>query len=376
LSSHSDLTEFSLVVEKIYDAAADPQHWFTALDHINEYIEATATSLHFIKLNANQEGGTILYARGFTNEFLLDSARYAHDWSAQIGILNWPIGAVNHLPDILPREEFINGNFYKNAIEPHGENDYIGMVALKEKTNLISFTASTNIERGTFAKQSVDRMKLLAPHICGAAKIGLALEMKSLTFSLMETTLNSLNAAVYLLSRDGSILFMNRTAEGHIKNTRALRISENRLIPIDANAALEFQKRVSDSVTLVVPSIALPDDQGGLIATILPHGAGLRQNLSFANSTVGFTVFVQDPAAELQNPGLGFAKLFGLTAGEQRALSVLAMGNGPQEAANVLGISLNTVKSHLRNIFEKTGTNGQTELMQLMSKSAAPVSIG
>jgi DNA-binding CsgD family transcriptional regulator len=54
-------------------------------------------------------------------------------------------------------------------------------------------------------------------------------------------------------------------------------------------------------------------------------------------------------------------------------LSVMAMGNGPQEAADVLGISLNTVKSHLQHIFEKTGTSGQTELMQLLLQSAAPV---
>jgi len=57
---------------------------------------------------------------------------------------------------------------------------------------------------------------------------------------------------------------------------------------------------------------------------------------------------------------------FGLTPGELRLLRPLATGSGLRCAAIELDISINTAKSRLRAIFEKTDTHSQAQLVRLL----------
>jgi DNA-binding CsgD family transcriptional regulator len=69
---------------------------------------------------------------------------------------------------------------------------------------------------------------------------------------------------------------------------------------------------------------------------------------------------------------LNFGKGYSLTAAEARfALEILA-GDGIQAAADRLGISKATARTHLSRIFAKTGTRRQAELVRmLISQSKA-----
>ena len=83
-------------------------------------------------------------------------------------------------------------------------------------------------------------------------------------------------------------------------------------------------------------------------------------------------VFVQEPAQVPMMPGEAFAKLYGLTGGELRVLLALAQGLGGKEAADMLGISEPTVRTHLQRIFSKTGTSRQADLLRLLQSATPP----
>jgi DNA-binding CsgD family transcriptional regulator len=51
----------------------------------------------------------------------------------------------------------------------------------------------------------------------------------------------------------------------------------------------------------------------------------------------------------------------------------MAPGLSVKEPAEVLGIGETTAKTHLRHIYEKTGTSKQTELIHLFISSTPPV---
>ncbi|MCB1490935.1 MAG: helix-turn-helix transcriptional regulator, partial [Rhodobiaceae bacterium] len=63
------------------------------------------------------------------------------------------------------------------------------------------------------------------------------------------------------------------------------------------------------------------------------------------------------------------AGLFGLTLAEARLAIEMARGDGREAAAARCGISVNTARSHLTRIFEKTGVSRQAELAKLLSDS-------
>ena len=64
-------------------------------------------------------------------------------------------------------------------------------------------------------------------------------------------------------------------------------------------------------------------------------------------------------------------KLYGLTPAETRILVFLAQGMSLPEAAATLGVGEATVKTHMHNVFAKTGTNRQAEVVKLVM-SALP----
>ena len=58
--------------------------------------------------------------------------------------------------------------------------------------------------------------------------------------------------------------------------------------------------------------------------------------------------------------------VFGLSDGQMRIASRIAAGEGLKQAAESLGISINTARTHLARTFEKTGVNSQTALVRLL----------
>lgn len=64
-------------------------------------------------------------------------------------------------------------------------------------------------------------------------------------------------------------------------------------------------------------------------------------------------------------------ELYGLSQAECRVAELLAGGAKPQAIATVLGCSIHTVRAHLKQIFYKTNTNRQSELIALV-RTAVP----
>ena len=129
--------------------------------------------------------------------------------------------------------------------------------------------------------------------------------MKTLRSQQLESTLDSISAGVFLLSRDGALLHANKAAERQIQRGTALRLVNNRLAPADKEAARLLSDALSDLGSEgygragVRSSIPLPEpgSRTGLIASVLALDRGTRQNITrpFAAAAA---VFVCDPRVE------------------------------------------------------------------------------
>ena len=58
--------------------------------------------------------------------------------------------------------------------------------------------------------------------------------------------------------------------------------------------------------------------------------------------------------------------LFGLTPTEARVAGALANGARTLDVAEMLDVSTTTIAFHMRNLFQKTGTNRQADLVALI----------
>ena len=59
--------------------------------------------------------------------------------------------------------------------------------------------------------------------------------------------------------------------------------------------------------------------------------------------------------------------MYGLTPAQARVARSLFAGRSVEETAGALDLSLNTVRTHLKQIFTKCEVNSQAELMHLLA---------
>jgi DNA-binding CsgD family transcriptional regulator len=59
--------------------------------------------------------------------------------------------------------------------------------------------------------------------------------------------------------------------------------------------------------------------------------------------------------------------VYGLTAAQSAVASSLFAGRSVEETANALDLSLNPVRTHLKQIFTKCEVNSQAELLYLLA---------
>ncbi len=84
-------------------------------------------------------------------------------------------------------------------------------------------------------------------------------------------------------------------------------------------------------------------------------------------------LFVSDPARRPEVSNVILSDLFGLTPTEAEVARALAGGQRTDEIARNLAISATTVAFHLRNLFDKTGTHRQADLIALILTGLASI---
>ena len=195
--------------------------------------------------------------------------------------------------------------------------------------------------------------------------------------ALLEAVLNVLAVGVVLSTRDAHVVYMNAAARHQVRTGRALRVVNNRFSPTDpvaARALASALSRVLDKGR-ATQTLAFPDRDGaGLLATIFPLETEGASAPPFAAAAAA--IFIQDPALTLPFPGEAFAKLYGLTPAELRVIQAMRPRMPLHEVAHGLGISLQTVKTHMRHIFKKTDTTRQADIVALMSRATGPAKTG
>ena len=63
-----------------------------------------------------------------------------------------------------------------------------------------------------------------------------------------------------------------------------------------------------------------------------------------------------------------YRRRYGMTEREIDVLALLLAGYNASDIAGLLGISANTVKTHLKNIYAKTGVHNRRELIALLNE--------
>lgn len=364
--------QLSRVIADIYDAAIDPQKWKRALESSCAYIGGSSAALFWHDAATEQSDVIHIY-----NEDPVYTQLYFEKYAPLNPVFPAASfleeGAVHTSDELIPQDEFIQTRFYREWCEPQGIVNAIATVLERTQSTSAFLNIRWESADGPLDEGPIGRTRLLVPHFQRAVGIARLFDQSKNEKRLLTETLDHVEAAVFLLSQEGRIVFTNSAADAMLEDGKLLRKAGQLLAATDKEAAETLREifTVSPEGDLAVGSrgIAVPlsgSANDRWFAHVLPLTSGERaEKVASPNATVA--VFVRNTSSFSPTPLEGLAKQFKLTASELRVLDALLKVSGVQAIAEMLGISEPTTKTHLQNLFRKTGTHRQSELVKLVA---------
>jgi DNA-binding CsgD family transcriptional regulator/PAS domain-containing protein len=367
------------IIGSVYDCVLEPQEWSRTLPLISAFGESAASSI-VVQGRLNNSGARV-FEHGERQSFLrlYFEKLAASRMPAMKQVAFDHLGEIATMTMLAGERESLNSDFYVKWVRPLGFRDVIGILVLKSGKRVAWFSVARSDIQARFEENDLRQIEALSPHICRALLISDALDLQSIVATRLAETVDHLSTGIVLTEDRGRITYMNGSAEAILKDGNALKSRDGRLFAARSDSREALSRALEASVAGKAPStsgqyaVPLPDEEGsGLIASVLPlqwrDGRNPLESLPGAAA-----VIIQDPSEGATPPMEALGLLYGLTTAERNVLEHVADSRSPQETADRLGVSVNTVKTHLQKIFAKTNTARQADLVRLVARSTAPL---
>jgi DNA-binding CsgD family transcriptional regulator len=349
----------------IYEAATDPSLWPTFL---KSYAEAVAVDITFLQRHHFAEHRSEMLA---VCGLPLQVEDAYHQYYSKLNVWRdrgerfYVQGRVFLDPEVYSRPLFETTEFYNDCLLPMGSTHSMTAVVERDGDQALVLTALRENPSGAWAKPDCQSAQYLLPHMERAN----AIQQKLGILQAGEILLNSIELGVVFLTAGGKAIFTNHAAETIFRSADGLMLRSGALgaTEIAANASLENAVRQAVSLNF---SNAVSVERKSMRRHYQVVVAPLRRRFAqFAGSPAPAAVaLITDPEQQHHADPELLKKLFDLTPKEAEVASKLCAGRTMEQAAGELGMQYETVRTHLRRIFSKTGTSRQTELVILLGK--------
>jgi DNA-binding CsgD family transcriptional regulator/PAS domain-containing protein len=373
--------ELSQVVGDIYDASLDPGLWPTAIESICRYVGADSAGLHSQDAISRTTDALFWWGRASSapDYFRAYVEKYGKINPIFPGVIFFDIERPVAVPDVISCEEFVQTRFFREWLAPQSLMDGLFSNLEKGVTSCAVFTAMRHARQGPVDDRMRQRFELITPHVRRSMLIGKVIDLHRVEAAALADALDELASGMFIVDSSGRIIHANLAAHRLIAEGDVLRASNGRLSAFEAKggrnllevfAAAQAGDAAVGKGGIAVPLTARTGER--YLAHVLPLTSGARRKAGVSYSATA-AVFVRKAGLDLPSPPEAVASEFKLTPAEVRVLFAIVQIGGVPEVAPVLGVSEQTVKSHLHKLYEKTATRRQADLVKLVaSYSAAP----
>ena len=373
----SELKQFSALVADIYDAALDSSMWSSVLQKLCGFVPGACGNI-FVQDATNQYANSV-FVWGYEPEYF-DSylATYAKINPFFPTIFFQEVGEVFSVLDIMPRGQFERTRMYQEWVRPQGQLDNVGAILEKSATSCAMLALPQHESVGVVPHETRERLQLLVPHVQRAVLIGKAFDLRKAAAEDFASTIDAVAAAIFLIDSRGNIVHANRSGLTLLAADDVVQAANGRLRVMDraANQTLNdalARLAAGEDLAIGTGAIHLPSRAGAnYVGHVLPLTGGERRKTGDAHHAVA-AIFIHKATLDLSSPPEVLAKAYGLTPRELGVLLAVVQAGGIAEVAHLLGLSQATVKTHLRQVFAKTRTARQADLVRLVAGFIGPV---
>ena len=364
-------------IDRVYAAALDPAAWPDVLAASAAYVGAQCAGL------LTKDPGAALC---IVHDHAGFEFRYVHLYRDEYWPIDpfavsaiFPMDGVTTFEDYMPLSEIREGRFYQEWLHPQGWIDAASVVLERSTTSFSTFVVARHETRGLVDEMMVERMELIAPHIRRAMRIGKAIDRGQSERAVFADVLDGLSAGVFLVDEGARIIHANHAgrtllaAGEFFSSMRSRLVARERDIDRALRQALATIAAGDDDIgdgAISLPLISSENEHH--VAHVLPLTSAVASRAGVGGHAIA-AVFVHKATLDHVSLPETVARHYQLTPTELRVLLGIVEVGGAPEVADLLGITDNTVKTHLGRVYQKTGTRRQADLVKLVAAFATPL---
>jgi DNA-binding CsgD family transcriptional regulator len=278
----------------------------------------------------------------------------------RIGAL--PVGGIYRFENLMPRWEFDRTEFYNEFFAPQRMNVALGTNTLRDGRSAAGLAFFRSWTDDRFDHSDERLLTTLEPHFRRAVVLNLRLTRLEMERDSTAEMLNRCDHGALLVDAECRILFANTAAEALLRDGAGLRVKDGRLAAALPAQTTELRRLIAGGGSPSGMLAVLGGDSRKVTALVLP----LRAQTAWLQRRPAAIVFVKDPTASAPPSRERLQELFGLTPAQAALAREIVEGDGIEAAAGRLGIARSTGRTHLLEIFQKTGTSRQAELVRVI----------
>jgi DNA-binding CsgD family transcriptional regulator len=361
--------DYSLLIDRIYEAAAVPGLWPAVLQETGRVASATTSILFSIGANDIR---TVCSPGG---EQMIE-AYYAAEWHKRNDRIQQCIrvGQTGFMGEaqVYDLDAYRKEPVYNEFLAPHRLGWAAATAAPVPTGDMLVFSYERNFRLGPPDADTLQRLDLLRPHLVRAGMLSSRLAMDRSHTAVLALEHAGLPAC--MIGRDLRLVAANTLFEPLLRDG-VVQDRRQRMTLADDTADASFlnamTRLVGGGSTPPVCSIAIPatEDTAALVLHLLPIKLAANDIFSGVSALCVVTTAGAARAASTEV----LQGLYGLTPAEANVARLVAEGETVETIAMIQNRSDQTVRTQLKSVFAKTGVARQTDLALLLSGLSLPV---
>jgi GAF domain-containing protein len=350
------------IIDAIYRGACDPTELERAIELIGQYFDSSGASLgEFDQVNPEAQ---FTVGVGITDAaFLRSYARYADFDPAPMKFAALQTGTATTTDRIFTPEFLRTCMFLNEFFRPYGIEGTLGAPLLSAAGRFAIIGMHQGTGQDSFDDDHIIRLERLTPHLARALQIRRVFLQSQTRHELLESIVNRNTAGIIAISAEGPSLFVYAAARAIANARDGISLDrQGRLLPADHAAAKRLAALQSDVLRggaggLIY--IKRPSDRPAYVALVapLPSTEDILQR-----TRRGILIVIHDPSRRIVSTVQRLAHVLQVRLGAAKVVEALLAGIELKDYSEREGISMNTVKFHLKTAFERTGSRSQADL--------------
>jgi DNA-binding CsgD family transcriptional regulator len=360
------------VIEAFYDAAMDEERWVSALQPLMELTGSQAATFWVLSPQPRPELTTFRFLN-----FDPEGMKYYLQHTAAIDptnhyLLRHPDVPVVHDGLVISEREKDHHPYY----DWHGSFSDTRYRLVGQASPAPSTQAGVALHRtrqvGKYEPGDIERFAFIHRHMAQALSLGFRLgtlgTMQKCTAELLDRS----SAAILLLDERKRVVFLNRGAQSLQMEADGVRLSADALTLVNRQDNNRLQQLIAQALTALPAGYAMRATRpSGKPPYAILVGPASRKYSGLSALRPAVCIVITNRESTVPFLKLRLQAVYGLTEAESRLAALLADGQSLRAAALKLGITYGTCRSRLAEIFAKTETRSQHELVALLLKTLA-----